>query len=322
MTFSITPAVNPTDPNDQTPFDHTPWLALAVGNTRAKLALLRGDQVLHTHAALASDPDALGPLASDLVAKAGSPIAWIAVSSVADRRASDILARLAPIAPAAEHLWAGRDLDIPLEHRLEDASTLGRDRALNAIAAFRRARQACVVADAGTAIAIDFIDGRGAFCGGAIAPGLGTMLKALHLHTAALPDLPFQLPDPARGPFGLDTAHAMRTGITAAARGMLRELLDRYAEHYGAYPQVIATGGDAGVFEATGLVDHVVPNLQIMGLAACVRAAITGDDPLDFLDPADDDRPSQHHSQRPGPAGPLGLDPPDHDSDPDSDDDL
>ena len=48
---------------------------------------------------------------------------------------------------------------------------VGEDRLLNAAAAFDKLNQSCVVVDAGTALTIDYIDGKGTFHGGAIVPG-------------------------------------------------------------------------------------------------------------------------------------------------------
>jgi len=141
----------------------------------------------------------------------------------------------------------GEDLGLPLHHTLDDATTLGQDRALNAIGAFARAGQACVIVDAGTAITVDFIDGVGTFHGGMIAPGLNMMLRALHEQTAALPKIELADPGIERGVYGKDTAHAMLLGVMTSARGLLHAAIDKYAEAYGAYPQVIATGGDAAI---------------------------------------------------------------------------
>ncbi|MEN0019849.1 MAG: type III pantothenate kinase, partial [Planctomycetota bacterium] len=113
---------------------------------------------------------------------------------------------------------------------------------------------------------------------GAIAPGLKLMLAALHEHTAQLPALEFDQPVSDRGPLGKDTAHAMQLGVQASARGLVRQLLEEYAEFYGGYPQVVATGGDAPALflqqgESDGVVEHIVPDLQLIGIQACVQAA-------------------------------------------------
>jgi len=99
------------------------------------------------------------------------------------------------------------------------------------------------------------------------------MLAAMHEHTAALPKLEYHAPDPSRGPFGKDTAHAMMLGVRGAAVGLVHYMIDVYAEHYEAYPQVIATGGDAAaLFEGDELVEHLVPDLQLVGILESCKA--------------------------------------------------
>ena len=90
--------------------------------------------------------------------------------------------------PVLETVYrVGRDLHVPINIALDDPATVGQDRLINALGAFRRARQACVVIDVGTALTVDFVDGVGTFQGGVIAPGPRMMLAALHERTAALP---------------------------------------------------------------------------------------------------------------------------------------
>lgn len=177
-----------------------------------------------------------------------------------------------------------RDVPIPITHTLDDASTVGQDRLLDAIGAFARSEQACIIIDAGTAVTVDFVDGEGAFHGGAIAPGLHMMLRALHEQTAALPPLPLVkitrelLPpnDPQSAesvpPFGKDTTHAIALGVAGAVRGLAHELIDRYATFYRAYPRVVATGGDAPLlFDSDPLIEAIVPDLTLIGMLEAVR---------------------------------------------------
>ncbi len=175
----------------------------------------------------------------------------------------------------------GRDLTIPIVNTLDDDSTVGQDRLLNALGAWSRAKQAIVIVDCGTAMTLDFVDGEGVFQGGAIGPGLNMMLRALHERTAALPEVAYE-PSPgvaseadAGVAFGKDTRRAMLLGVQAAAQGMVRVLVERYATAYGGYPQVVATGGDArALFEGPGadeLVEHIVPDLTLLGIEAAVK---------------------------------------------------
>ena len=166
------------------------------------------------------------------------------------------------------------DLGVPIGQQLDPETITGLDRLLNAAAAWDRLKQACVVVDAGTAVTVDFVDGVGTFQGGAIAPGARMQLAALHEHTAALPTIDFVRPDP--DPFGKNTRQAMLQGVFHGIRGLVWRLVEQYATAYGAFPQVIATGGDAAtIFEGDELVNAIVPDLTLQGIAAAARANLS-----------------------------------------------
>jgi type III pantothenate kinase len=123
---------------------------------------------------------------------------------------------------------------------------------------------------------VDFVDGQGVFHGGAIAPGLNMMLRSLHEHTAALPDARFE-PVQEGSPFGRETVEAMRLGVQSAVKGMVRVLIERYSEFYGAFPQIIATGGDArALFETDDLVENIVPDLTLLGIQSACQIELAG----------------------------------------------
>jgi type III pantothenate kinase len=246
-------------------------LGVCVGNTRTRYAVFQGPELQDSASVVNADPGALALALAEVYSAAGSPTVVMASVNrpTADRLEADLVDQT-----GAAIFRVGRDLEVPIAHALRDGSTVGQDRLLCALGAFSRARQACVVIDAGTAVTVDFVDGEGTFQGGAIAPGLAMMLRALSEGTAALPLVRYEPPAPGEGPFGKDTAGAMRAGVRAAVVGMVHELVDRYAESFGAYPQVVATGGDAHTLLADDpIVEHLVPDLQLIGLhAACVAA--------------------------------------------------
>jgi pantothenate kinase type III len=64
----------------------------------------------------------------------------------------------------------------------------------------------------------------------------------------------------------------------ASVRGMVRYLAEQFAEFYDGYPQIVATGGDAGILENDGLVEHFVPDLQLLGIATAFRRAMDGEE--------------------------------------------
>ena len=169
---------------------------------------------------------------------------------------------------------AERDLTIPIGRQLDPEAIVGEDRLLNAAAAYDVLRQACVVIDAGTAITVDFVDGAGTFHGGAIAAGAQLMLDSLHRQAWLLPEVEFDRPVEC---IGHNTIEAMRAGVFHGLRGMARELAEHYAEKAGTFPAVLATGGDAALlFRDYDLVDRVVPDLTLMGLAVTLRVAMEG----------------------------------------------
>lgn len=256
-------------------------IAVAVNNSRTRVGrFITGDLVDPASFACDDPAGATGAILAALAASPGLPVVIASVNPPA-RDALVASLRRAGVMP----LLAGTDVPIPFADGLRDASTVGQDRMLCALGAFVRAEQACIIVDAGTAITVDFVDGEGVFQGGIISPGLGMMLAALHARTAQLPPVRFELPDPALGPFGRDTQHAMLLGVLAAARGAVRETIERYAEFYGAFPQIIATGGDAGIlFENHDLVEHIVPDLQLIGMLEACKIAWGGGDAADDLD--------------------------------------
>lgn len=243
-------------------------IAVSVGNTRTKVGLFRGAELQQSVAVENTSPGAVAVAVESLpLQNAGAPVV---MASVNDPFAQGLVEELERTGSGRVYRM-GRDLPMPVVHTLGDASGVGQDRLLNALGAFSRARQACVVIDAGTAVCVDFVDGQGVFHGGAIAPGLNLMLRALHEGTAALPMVRYEPPAQPAEPFGKDTRGAMLRGVRAAVKGMARHLIDEYAEFYQAYPQVIATGGDArALFEGDELIEHIVPDLTLLGIqAAC-----------------------------------------------------
>jgi len=172
----------------------------------------------------------------------------------------------------------GEDLPIELRLQLAPEAVPGVDRLLGAIAAWDTMQQACVIVDAGTCVTVDFVDGEGTFHGGGIAPGVRMQLDAMHAGTSTLPELNPCPPDETE-PFGRSTADAMQLGVFAGTRGLVRNLTERYATAYDAWPPIIATGGDAdSLFRNDDLVDRIVPDLVLRGIAVAAARVLTPGD--------------------------------------------
>jgi type III pantothenate kinase len=248
-------------------------VALNVGNTRTQVGLFTGGTLSFEE----RFPNTALPALVERVVAAwdqirDEPQAAVIVASVNDPVAAQVRSMVRDQL-SIEAYRIGEDLPPPIGVDLDPETITGVDRLLNAAAAFDTLKQACIIVDAGTAVTVDFVDGEGTFHGGAIAPGARMQLRALHQHTAALPEVEFAAPGP--GAFGRSTAQAMSQGVYYGIRGLVWKLVERYAEAYGAFPTVIATGGDAvTLFQGDELVDRIVPELTLMGIAVAARAAL------------------------------------------------
>ncbi len=266
--------------------DAAPGLRLAVvniGNTNASFAIAEGSTLDSPKRHASNDPAGLAAaIKADIVeadrAESKPSVHGVVIATVNPDAADALTTELRGVLSLAIYR-IGTEIPLPLTHRLsEDAiARTGHDRLLNAIAAYDAARQAVVVADAGTAITVDFVDGEGVFCGGAIAPGIAMSLRALHTNTAVLPEVTPAEPDDE--PFGRNTEQAMLQGAKFAAQGLVRRLAERYALAYDAYPMVVATGGDAPMlFGDDELIDRVVPHLALRGIAIACQYALADRD--------------------------------------------
>lgn len=249
-------------------------IAIDVGNSRTHVARFEGNEPVDRFTL--ENTEAAGAVERIAGWWDAADSACIALASV-HRAAGDQLASLLRDQLGCEVYVVGDDVPVPIAVRLDPETITGIDRLLDAAAAFELLQQACVVVDAGTAVTVDFVDGEGTFHGGAIAPGATLQLRALHDRTSALPELEYRPPDDE--PFGRSTAQAMLQGVHHGLRGMVWKLVERYAEHYDAYPQVIVTGGDAAaLFEGDELIDRIVPDLTLRGIRLAVAAALTAGD--------------------------------------------
>jgi type III pantothenate kinase len=250
-------------------------IALSVGNTRTQIGLfVEGELTMQERFPNGDLPAAVERVVALWPQIREQPQAAIVMASVNDSIARQLRSMVRDQL-SLEVYEIGDDLPPPIGTQLDPETMTGVDRLLNAAAAYDTLKQACIIIDAGTAVTVDFVDGHGTFHGGAIGPGARMQIRALHEHTAALPEVEFRAPQSE--PFGRSTAQAMLQGVYHGIRGMAWKLVERYAEGYGAFPTVIATGGDAQVlFGDDELVDRIVPELTLLGIAVAARHALAG----------------------------------------------
>jgi type III pantothenate kinase len=121
-----------------------------------------------------------------------------------------------------------------------------------------------IIIDFGTAVTFDVISDQPAYCGGAIAPGLGAMSGYLPQKTALLPAI--ELVEPATA-IGKSTEQAMQAGAVFGYRGLVREIIARIRTELHGHARIIATGGDAALI-ARGVpeIDAVDADITLDGL--------------------------------------------------------
>jgi type III pantothenate kinase len=161
-------------------------------------------------------------------------------------------------------LLIGDDIPLPMELALKEPEKVGTDRVVSAAAAYAVVENAVVVADFGTAITIDLVDENGRFIGGVILPGFEISAQALKRNTAQLPKVKMKRP---KRPFGKTTREAIQCGLYYSAIGALEEVVRRYAEKIGKWPQIILTGGAGKLIkDDCTFIDDFVPNLVVKGI--------------------------------------------------------
>ncbi len=158
----------------------------------------------------------------------------------------------------------GEDIPLPITVWVEAPEKMGTDRVVSAAAAYAVVEGAVVVADLGTAVTIDLVDDNGILQGGVICPGFEISAQALKDNTAQLPKVTVHRPEKS---YGKNTAEAINCGLYYSIIGAMEEIIRRYAEEIGRWPQTVITGSGAEMIkDDCPFVDNWVPHLVIKGV--------------------------------------------------------
>ncbi|MFT4262681.1 MAG: type III pantothenate kinase [Nocardioides sp.] len=221
-------------------------LAVDVGNAHTQLGLLRdGDVAAHWRVATderrTSDDWAvvlrglLGPRLDEVTGFAVCstvPAVLMEWREMLDRHFSGLVAVI-----------VGPGVRTGLPVQTDNPREVGSDRICNALAAAQIYGGPCIVVDfGGTATTFDVVDGKGAYVGGAIAPGIELALAGLGRRNAQLRAVELSRP---RTVIARNTAEALQSGILFGAAAQVQGLVSRMIAELGADPadvDVIATG--------------------------------------------------------------------------------
>lgn len=242
--------------------------AVLIGNTRTVSALMKGTTILKREivptATLRSSSKAL------VWAK---KLAWL--SSVKGVVVASVVppvdGRVQRSIQAVFHLkpvFVDYRTPMGLKVKLKKPAQVGADRLANAVAAKELYGHPAIVVDYGTGTTFDVVDRQGNYFGGAILPGLGISVRALHDYTAKIPLVKFEK---VRFAIGHTTEEAVRSGVYHGAIGTTRELLTRIRKELKSSAPAIATGGFCSVFQKTGLFKTIEPDLTLKGIALIWR---------------------------------------------------
>ena len=242
-----------------------------VGNTQTVLGLFEGD-ALRGQWRLATEAhrsrDEVGAVCAVLLGLRGMRLEEVEALIVS----SDVPPLIRSYKNLAEDL-----LNIPfysvnskmktgLVNRYDDPGAVGADRIVNAVAAGKHYGFPAVIVDFGTATTVEAVDGDANYRGGAIMPGIYISLDALAARAAKLANVNLEEEIPRA--IATNTPDAIRSGYVYGYAGAVDALIRRFKEELGVEdPQVVATGGPAGVIVPhCREIEAFDPDLTLKGL--------------------------------------------------------
>ncbi len=229
-------------------------LIVDLGNTRAKVAVFVGDELLEVNSFDTPDP---GQLLKPYLESGDLKACIISSVSIPTSTFREFLSEIQLIEFNAL-------TPIPIINRYASPSTLGADRLAVAVAAngLYPGKDVLII-DAGSAITYDFINKNGEYQGGGITAGVHMRFKALNTFTSRLPLVEARFPDFL---IGRNSDESILSGVMNGIRAEMDGIIEEYKL---LYPDIIIlfTGGDMFYFEKI-LKNNIfaIPNLVLTGL--------------------------------------------------------
>jgi type III pantothenate kinase len=226
-------------------------LVVDVGNTQTHFGVfIDGEDRIAEHWRFAtvreSTGDELGAALANLLSLRGLSFSDVDTSIVSSTvpQLSEQWSLMAERYLNQRMLVVGPSIRTGMPIRIDNPHEVGADRLVNAVAAFDRVRDTCVIVDFGTAITYDAVSSSGEYLGGIITPGAEISIDALYDRAAKLPKVELA---PPRTLIGKSTVDAIRSGIVYGFAGQVDGIVRRLRGELGEDTKVIATGGLAGV---------------------------------------------------------------------------
>lgn len=229
-------------------------LVIDIGNTSAKLALFKDDDLMKTYA---FENFEVGHLEKIFDSHAITATIFSSVKEVD----IDIITYL-----SNKQNWLNFDNNtlLPITNQYLTPETLGSDRLAAAVGAHSLFPDKPTLAiDAGTCITYDFVTANGEYLGGNISPGIEMRFKALHHFTGKLPLVSASTNNKL---MGVTTHSSIITGVQNGVVEEVRGIIKRYKRQYPDI-EIVLCGGD-GIFLANMLKNKIfaLPELVLIGL--------------------------------------------------------
>ena len=230
-------------------------LIIDTGNTRTKLALFQGREMLAFSNFEGVDDKHIIQFCES------NPVIKNAILSSVRQYPSEIDTYLTQ---RYYTVLFNQNTAVPIINKYCTPETLGKDRLAGVVGAQKIIPASDIlVIDAGTAITYDFITASGEYLGGSISPGIAMRYKALHTYTDRLPLLNYyddtQL-------IGDDTSTSIYSGVLNGALSEMEGIIQQYRNIYPGL-KIIITGGDHNYFDKRlKIKTFAAPNLVLEGL--------------------------------------------------------
>lgn len=224
-------------------------LVIDVGNSNIVLGIYDGERLLkdwRISTEKSRTTDEYGVLINDLFRLSGisfESVKGIIISSVVPTL-TGVLENLSLQYFGFKPYTVGPGIKTGMPIHYDNPREVGADRIVNAVAGYEKYRSALVIVDFGTATTFDYVNKKGEYCGGAIAPGLMISMEALFQKASKLPRVEIVKPPHI---VAKNTVNSMQAGIYYGYIGLVDEIVTRMKAESREKPRVIATGGLAGL---------------------------------------------------------------------------
>jgi type III pantothenate kinase len=224
-------------------------LVIDVGNSNIVLGIYKDDRLVkdwRVSTDKSKTTDEYGILVHDLFRLAGiafRDVNAIIISSVVPTL-TGVLEKLSVQYFGFSPYVVGPGIKTGMPIHYDNPKEVGADRIVNAVAGFEKYRRPLIIVDFGTATTFDYVNKKGEYCGGAIAPGLAISMEALFQKASKLPRV--EIVKPAFV-IAKNTVNSMQAGIFFGYVGMVDEVVNRMKAESRENPKVIATGGLAAL---------------------------------------------------------------------------